>query len=69
MLTVLRRHPSGVRSVILDSVLPPEVNFDEVASHNLLRSLNLVFDGCAIDRECGAAYPDLRTRFSKLVAT
>ncbi|MCK7504015.1 MAG: alpha/beta hydrolase [Desulfobacterales bacterium] len=29
MLTVARRHPAGVRSVILDSVLPPEVNFDE----------------------------------------
>ncbi|MFP2925640.1 alpha/beta fold hydrolase [Pyxidicoccus sp. 3LG] len=69
MLTVLRKHPSGVRSVVLDSVLPPEVNFDEVASYNLLRSLNLVFDGCAIDRECGAAYPDLRARFAKLVTS
>ncbi|NTX11176.1 alpha/beta hydrolase [Myxococcus sp. CA056] len=69
MLTVLRRHPAGVRSVILDSVLPPEVNFDEVAAVNLLRSLDLVFDGCAIDRECSAAHPDLRKRFAQLVAT
>jgi pimeloyl-ACP methyl ester carboxylesterase len=69
MLTVLRRHPSGVRSVILDSVLPPEVNFDEVATANLLRALNLVFDGCAIDRDCGAAHPHLRERFARLIAT
>ncbi|MCP3168114.1 alpha/beta fold hydrolase [Myxococcus qinghaiensis] len=69
MLTVLRRHPAGVRSVILDSVLPPEVNFDEVAAVNLLRSLDLVFDGCAIDRECSAAHPDLRQRFARLIAT
>ena len=68
MLTVLRKHPSGVRSVVLDSVLPPEVNFDEVAALNLLRALNLVFDGCAIDRECGAAHPKLRERFASLVA-
>lgn len=67
-LTVLRRHPSGIRSVVLDSVLPPEVNFDEVATSNLLRALNAVFDGCASDRECGAAYPDLRQRFADLVA-
>ncbi|WP_163995898.1 alpha/beta fold hydrolase [Pyxidicoccus caerfyrddinensis] len=69
MLTVLRRHPSGVRSVVLDSVLPPEVNFDEVSATNLQRVLDLVFNGCAVDRECGAAYPDLRQRFAQLVAT
>ena len=68
VLTVLRRHPGGVRSVVLDSVLPPDVNFDEVAASNLLRVLNLVFDGCAIDRECGAAYPDLRRAFADLIA-
>lgn len=67
-LAVLRRHPSGVRSVVLDSVLPPDVNFDEVAAANLQRSLNLVFDGCAVDRDCSAAYPDLRRRFADLIA-
>lgn len=68
MLTVLRRHPKGVRSVVLDSVLPPDVNFDEVSSANLLRALGVVFDGCAVDRACSAAYPDLRRVFTRLVA-
>lgn len=68
VLTVLRRHPSGIRSVVLDSVIPPDVNFDEVATTNLQRALNLVFDGCAIDRDCSAAYPDLRRRFADLIA-
>ena len=68
MLTVLRTHPAGVRSVVLDSVLPPEVNFDEVSASNLWRSLNLVFDGCAIDRDCAAAFPNLRQRFAELIA-
>jgi pimeloyl-ACP methyl ester carboxylesterase len=68
MLTVLRKQPAGVRSVILDSVLPPEVNFDEVSAINVIRALNLVFDGCAVDRACGAAYPDLRKTFADLVA-
>jgi pimeloyl-ACP methyl ester carboxylesterase len=68
VLTVLRKYPGGVRSVLLDSILPPEVNFDEVATANLQRSLNLVFDGCAIDRECGARYPDLRRQFADLIA-
>jgi pimeloyl-ACP methyl ester carboxylesterase len=68
MLTVLRKYPATVRSVVLDSVLPLEVNFDEVAAMNLIRSLNLVFDGCAIDRECGTANPNLRQKFAELVA-
>ena len=68
MLTVLRRHPAGVRSVILDSVLPPDVNFDEVSSANLWRALNVVFDACAVDRGCSGAQPDLRGTFARLVA-
>jgi len=68
MLTVLRRHPAGVRSVILDSVLPPDVNFDEVSAANLWRALNVVFDACAVDRVCSAAHPDLRGTFARLVA-
>jgi pimeloyl-ACP methyl ester carboxylesterase len=68
MLTVARRHPAGVRSLVLNSVLPPEVHFDEVATANLWRALDLVFSGCAIDRECGAAFPNLRRTFVQLVA-
>lgn len=68
MLTVLRKHPGGVRSVVLDSVLPPEVNFDETATANLRRALDLVVDQCAVDRACGAAFPDLSRRFADLVA-
>ena len=68
MLTVLRRHPAGVRSVILDSVLPPDVNFDEVSAANLWRALNVVFDACAVGRGCSEAHPDLRGTFARLVA-
>jgi len=68
VLTVLRRHPAGVRSVVLDSVLPHEVNFDEVSAANLLRALGVVFDSCAIDRDCSAAHPNLRERFREVVA-
>ncbi len=67
-LTVVRRHPEAVRSVILDSVLPPEAAFDETASNNILRTLNMVFDGCAVDAACAAAYPDLRAKFASLIA-
>jgi pimeloyl-ACP methyl ester carboxylesterase len=67
-LTYLRRHPGNVRAVVLDSVLPPEVDYDEHASANLRRALNAVFDGCAVDPACDRAYPDLARRFTALIA-
>ncbi len=67
-LTYLRDHPQGIKSVILDSVLPPEADFDESASANLTRALNAVFDGCAVTPACHRAYPDLEADFHALVA-
>lgn len=67
MLTVARDFPDSVRAILLDSVLPLEVNFDEVSAQNLLRSLNLVFDRCAVTVECAKAHGDVRKKFFNLV--
>jgi len=67
-LTYLRDHPDGVRSVMLDSTLPPEASFDEYATANLERALGAVFDGCAANAACHAAWPDLKADFYGLVA-
>lgn len=67
-LTVARRHPGSVRSLVLDSVLPPEVGYDETASANIWRALNAVFDGCAAEPACAAAWPRVREDFRTLVA-
>ncbi len=67
-LTFARRHPTSVRAMVLDSALPPEVSYDETASANTWRALNAVFDGCAVDPVCGAAWPDPRADFEALVA-
>jgi pimeloyl-ACP methyl ester carboxylesterase len=67
-LTVARRHPGSVRAMVLDSALPPEVGYDETASANTWRALNAVFDGCAVDPTCSAAWPDPRRDFETLVA-
>jgi pimeloyl-ACP methyl ester carboxylesterase len=68
VLTTLQRHPDGVRSVVLDSVLPPDVNYDEVANANLQRSLDLVFTGCSAEPTCNAANPDLAQKLHRLVS-
>lgn len=66
--TVLQRHPEGVRSVVLDSVLPIDVNYDETAASSLRRAIDALLDTCASDPVCDVRYPDLRNRFAELVA-
>ncbi len=55
----MRDHPEGLRSVVLDSVYPPDVNLYAEGPANSMRALQRVADSCAADSECGEAYPDL----------
>lgn len=66
-LTVMRDYPAGVRSVILDSTYPPQVDAWEEDAPNAYRSFRVLFDDCAADAACRAAYPDLERRFLALV--
>ncbi len=66
-LTTMRDHPAGIRSVILDSAYPPQVDLVAAAPANLDRALRQLFDGCAADPDCAADYPDLERTFFDLV--
>jgi pimeloyl-ACP methyl ester carboxylesterase len=66
-LTVMRDHPEGVRSVILDSVYPPEIDGVSQIPASAARAFRTLFDGCAGDVDCREAYPDLEGRFYALV--
>ena len=66
-LTVMRDHPDGVRSVLLDSVYPPEIDGVVQIPASADRAFRELFDGCAADVACSEAYPDLETRFYALV--
>jgi pimeloyl-ACP methyl ester carboxylesterase len=56
---VLRHYPEAVRSAVLDSVLPPDVDLVTAAPGNGDRAFRLLYDGCAADPACNAAYPEL----------
>lgn len=66
-LTILRDYPQAVRSAVLDSVYPLEVNLYTTLAPNAERSFNILFERCAADPGCSASYPDLRTVFYDLV--
>lgn len=67
MLNVMRDHPQGIRSVILESVLPPSVNYDEVGVDGAKRSLDLFFAHCAAEAGCARTYPNLEKTFYEFV--
>lgn len=60
---LLRDYPKGIRSVVMDSALPLEVNYDEESVSNLLASVDKLLLDCAEKAECNEAFPDLRQRF------
>jgi pimeloyl-ACP methyl ester carboxylesterase len=68
MLNVMRDHPRGIRSVVLESVLPPSVNYDEVGVDGAVRSLDLFFANCEAEETCSKAYPNLQQSFYDLVS-
>jgi pimeloyl-ACP methyl ester carboxylesterase len=66
-LEVMRRYPAGLRSVVLDSVYPPDADLYGEAPANFSRALERLFSACAANPTCDQAYPDLRNVFFQTV--
>ncbi|QJF52951.1 alpha/beta fold hydrolase [Roseobacter ponti] len=58
-LEVMRSAPDGVRSVILDGVIPPWIPGYDTLATPLNDSMEALVTECAQDTACNAAYPDL----------
>jgi len=67
MLLTMHLHPEGIRSVILQSVSRlTETRYQHDPEHPM-RSLKVLFDDCAADPACAAAYPELESKLYALV--
>ena len=66
-LHLMRNHPDGLRSVILDSVVSPDINFINLISESEDRVLKEIFAACEADPVCREQYPDLEARFFDLI--
>ncbi len=60
---MMRDHPEGLRSVVMDSALPLAANYDEESTGHLMAILEQLLGDCARDPACNQAYPDLKERF------
>jgi len=59
-LTALRDQPAGIRSAIIDSVVPLQADLFGQVLPNGMAALEKVFTTCEADAECKANYPNLR---------
>lgn len=62
----LRRYPQRVRSVILDGVVPADLALGPDIAPRAQAALDAIFDRCHADRDCAAAFPDVREQFQTL---
>lgn len=64
-LEIMRQQPAGLRSVILDSSMSPNVKFYEESGKPAVESAQALFAACSDDDACHATYPDLMSRFNQ----
>lgn len=64
----LRQHPDRVRSLVFLAPGPIDLRYPLFAARDVQRALDLLFDDCAADSACAAAFPDLRADFAAVVA-
>lgn len=67
-LIYLRRHPATVRVALLKGVAPTNMRNPLPFARALEWGLEGVFDACAADPTCAAAYPDLERDWGRVVA-
>ncbi|MCY3833710.1 MAG: alpha/beta fold hydrolase [Chloroflexi bacterium] len=65
-LVIMRDHPQYLRSVILDSVYPPQADIYLDAYYHGERALRILFQACAESPSCGERYPKLERVFYRL---
>lgn len=64
-LEYLRQFPDSVKRLVLDGVVPPDMN---LPAEDAQAALDGLFQDCQKEPGCHAAYPDLATRWQQLLA-
>jgi pimeloyl-ACP methyl ester carboxylesterase len=59
-LIYLKRHPSSVRAMLLQGALPTSQPMPRDFPQNTERALNGILSDCLADKECSAAFPNVR---------
>ncbi|MFJ5074160.1 alpha/beta hydrolase [Streptomyces sp. NPDC088553] len=66
-LTYLRRHPQGIRTLAIDSVVPPQTVSLPWAWDSAQEGINAIFAACEAQPACESRYPDLSRTLTRQV--
>lgn len=66
-LTYMRQHPQGIRSVVIDSVFPPDIATLGSTWGNLKEAFANIFKACTAQPACAQRHPNIATTFDGLV--
>jgi pimeloyl-ACP methyl ester carboxylesterase len=66
-LSYLRDHPEGIRTVTIDSVVPPNIVSLPWTWSSAFEGITTIFDACKNDERCDRRYPQLLKTFTRIV--
>jgi pimeloyl-ACP methyl ester carboxylesterase len=66
-LSLLRDHPDGIRTAIIDSVVPPNIVSLPWTWSSAREGITTLFDECRSQPACARKYPDLLGTFTKTI--
>ncbi len=66
-LSLMRDHPDGIRTAIIDSVVPPNIVSLPWTWSSAREGITAVFNECRAEPACNSKYPDLLGTFIKTV--
>jgi pimeloyl-ACP methyl ester carboxylesterase len=67
-LNYMRRHPSHVRTAVLQGVVPPDARMPLRFAASAQAALDRVLEACAKDSACHASFPDPAAEFKDLLS-
>ena len=66
-MTLLASHPQAIRSVVLDSLNPPDSYFGMPWSARVMKAREAFFSACQLNRNCSASYPNLSALYHEVL--
>jgi pimeloyl-ACP methyl ester carboxylesterase len=67
-LVYIRQHPDHLRAVFLAGVANTNIRQPLPFAAGAQHAMNLLFEDCAADKDCRAAFPDLKKEFAAVLA-
>ena len=67
-LSLMRDHPDGIRTAVIDSAVPPDIVGLPWTWSSMREGITTIFGDCQAQPKCARKYPNLLQTFTRLVA-